>query len=385
MKKNKIIRTATVALSLDKLLEGQLDYLNQHYDVVGVSSHAVNLDAISKRESVRVIPINIERKISIFKDLKSLIKLYFLFKKEKPLIVHSITPKAGLLSMIASFFSGVPIRIHTYTGLIFPTQKGIKKFVLIFMDKLLCLFATNIYPEGKGVKNDLIRYGITKKDLKIIANGNVNGIDMDFFDKTHFDQSEIRLLKNKLLIQEEDFVFIFVGRIVADKGINELITAFETVSKTNTNVKLLLVGPFEDEFDPLQKETKEIINTHKQIISVGYQSDVRPFFSIANALVFPSYREGFPNVVMQAGAMRLPSIVTNINGCNEIIIEGENGWIIPVKDSNAIEKALELCLVKEDSFIFAKKNARRMIEERYKQKQVWEALLEEYRILENNV
>lgn len=138
-------------------------------------------------------------------------------------------------------------------------------------------------------------------------------------------------MREKLKISNGDFVFIFVGRIVADKGINELIVAFDSISKANKNVKLLLVGDFEDELDHVFPETKAIINSNKNCIAVGYQYDVRPYFAIANCLVFPSYREGFPNVVMQAGAMSLPAIVSNINGCNEIIINNKNGIIIPPK------------------------------------------------------
>ena len=135
-------------------------------------------------------------------------------------------------------------------------------------------------------------------------------------------------LKTNLGIKDIDFVFIFVGRIVSDKGINELVEAFDKISLVEENIKLLLVGPFEDELDPLQKKTKLLINNNDKIILVGYQNDVRPYFSISNCLVFPSYREGFPNVVMQAGAMKLPSIVSDINGCNEIIENNINGLVI---------------------------------------------------------
>jgi len=138
-------------------------------------------------------------------------------------------------------------------------------------------------------------------------------------------------LRSKLGIKKNDFVFIFVGRIVSDKGINELVEAFDKFSNTYKNVKLLLVGPYENELDPISKETNFLINYNKKIIALGDQNDVRPFFSIANLLVFPSYREGFPNVVLQACSMGIPSIVTDINGCNEIIENNVNGIIIPVK------------------------------------------------------
>ncbi|WP_426063473.1 glycosyltransferase family 4 protein [Flavobacterium sp. DSP2-3-1] len=383
--KNKLIRTSTVAVSLDYLLKGQLSFLQNNYEVLAVSGTDEHLDAVASREGVRVKGLNMQRKISIFKDLKSLWQLYWLFKKENPLIVHSITPKAGLLSMTAAYFAKVPIRMHTFTGLIFPTRTGFKQKLLIAMDKLLCQFATNIYPEGQGVKNDLIKFKVTTKPLNIIANGNVNGIDTAYFNPENFSAQQNRDLKNSLGIHAEDFVFIFVGRLVSDKGINELIKGFKKVSSERERVKLILVGPLESDLDPLKKETLQEIITNNKIRSVGFQKDVRPYLAISHCLTFPSYREGFPNVVMQAGAMGLPSIVTNINGCNEIIIEDENGAIIPVKDSNYLYQAMQKMADDINFRTNLQLNARAMIVSRYKQKMVWEAILAEYKRLEQNV
>ena len=381
--KPKLIRTSTVAMSLDYLLRGQLEFLNNHYDVLAASGTDAHLENVVLREGIRVVNIPMQRAISPIKDLVTLWKLYRLFCNEKPKIVHSITPKAGLLSMTAAYFSRVPIRIHTFTGLIFPSKTGIFQSLLILMDKFLCYFATNIYPEGEGVKKDLISYRITNKPLKIIANGNVNGIDTNYFDPKLFSIKDKEVLKTNLGIKNTDFVFIFVGRIVSDKGINELAEAFEKLCKNNNKVKLLLVGTFEEDLDPLRKKTKTIIENNKHIIFLGYQNDVRPYLAIADVLVFPSYREGFPNVVMQAGAMMLPSIVTDINGCNEIIIEGENGWIINVKDEVTLLNIMKKCSLKGGEFVKVKAKTRIMIIDRYKQVIVWNGILEEYKSLEN--
>jgi len=407
----KLIRTSTVAVSLDYLLKGQLAFLKKSYEVLAVSGQDKHLEAVGNREGVKTIAVEMQRNISLLKDLKSLWQLYWLFKKEKPLIVHSITPKAGLLSMAAAYFAKVPIRMHTFTGLIFPTRKGFMQLLLIAMDKLLCKFATNIYPEGKGVKNDLISYNITNKPLKILANGNVNGINTSYFNPQLVTQTQNKTLRQQLNIGSEDFVFIFVGRLVGDKGINELVNAFKKLQNQNDLTKksearqqdrttakqqnsttarphdfktarLLLVGPLETELDPLLPETLEEIASNKNIISVGWQIDVRPYFAISNALVFPSYREGFPNVVMQAGAMGLPSIVTNINGCNEIIVDGKNGIIIPVKDSITIYTAMKKMAENANYFKQLQQNARQMIVSRYKQQLVWDAILAEYNNLE---
>ena len=406
--KKKIIRTATIALSLDYLLKGQLFFLKQQYKVLAVSGSDMHLEAVATREQVQTIDIEMQRSISPLKDLKSLWQLYWLFKKEKPLIVHSITPKAGLLTMLAGYFAGVPIRMHTFTGLIFPTKTGFLQQLLIGMDRVLCYCATDIYPEGQGVRNDLIRYKITSKNLQVLANGNVNGIDTSFFNPGNFTVQQNQELKNSLEIQATDFIFIFIGRLVGDKGINELVAAFKKLQSQKANVenlepnvllnndndnskfkiqnsKLLLVGPLETELDPLDKETLQEIEENPNIISVGFQKDIRPYLAISHCLAFPSYREGFPNVVLQAGAMGLPIIVTNINGCNEIIIEGHNGIIIPVKNSDKLHDAMFKMINENEYRLQLKYNARPMIISRYEQQVVWEAILLEYKRLEQNV
>lgn len=377
----KLVRLSTVPVSLNILLKGQLKFLNQYFDVVAVSGAGKDLENVEVREGVRAHPIEIKRNISLLNDMISLFRLFLFFKREKPQIVHSITPKAGLLSMLAAKFAGVPIRIHTFTGLIFPSKKGGMQRLLIYMDRLLCMCATHIYPEGRGVKEDLIKYKITRKPLKVIANGNVNGIDTNYFSPQQISDEDKQNLKNDLGIKENDFVFIFVGRLVGDKGINELVEAFKKMQQPN--VKLLLVGPEERELDPLLPKTIEEIEINRNILAVGYQKDVRPYFAIADALVFPSYREGFPNVVMQAGAMGLPSIVSDINGCNEIIINNKNGIIIPSKDIELLHKKMTQLLNDKELYNKLKSNSRMMIENRYQQQLVWKAILKEYKILIN--
>lgn len=377
--KTKVIRTSTIPISLNKLLKGQLKFLSKEFEVIGLSSSGTDLDEVKDREGVKTIAVEMQRGMSPFKDIVSLVKLYLVFKKEKPQIVHSITPKAGLLCMLAAKFAGVPIRMHMFTGLLFPTMKGFSQKIFIKMDQLLCWAATNIYPEGNGVKQDLINYNITSKPLKVLANGNVNGIDLDFFSPKQISEDQKYQLRNELNFDPQDFVFVFVGRLVGDKGINELVDAFKSFD--NSNVKLLLVGPLELKQDPIKEATIKEITNNKNIISVGSKSDVRPYLAISDVLVFPSYREGFPNVVLQAGAMELPCIVTNISGCNEIIEEGKNGIIIPTKNKLAIANAMNFVIENKDKKEFFRKNARSMIESRYNQKLVWNAILKEYNSL----
>jgi glycosyltransferase involved in cell wall biosynthesis len=379
MSKLNLIRITTVPLSLDKLLEGQLQFMQNHFKVTAISSEKDYLEKVGKREGVATYHLEMTRMITPFSDLKALLKLTWYFIKTKPDIVHSHTPKAGIVGMFAAYLARVPHRFHTVAGLPLLEEKGRKRKVLDFVEKMTYSFATNVYPNSKELEKIILMNGYCKSGkVKVLANGSTNGINTTHFSTAHFSFAEKEALKEKLEIQENDFVYIFVGRLVTDKGINELVAAFKKLKINQPNAKLLLVGPLETELDPLSTATLEAIENVKEIKAVGYQNDVRLYFAIANCLVFPSYREGFPNVVMQAGALGLPSIVTNINGCNEIIIKGENGLIIPTKDEKALLEAMLQCMEDETFYAILKQNARPMIVDRYEQKVVWEAILREY-------
>lgn len=378
--KQKIIRITTVPISLEKLLSGQLQFMSSFYKVIAVSAQKENLERLGKNQGIDVFFLEMTRKITPLKDVLAVIKLYFFLKKTRPFIVHSHTPKAGIVGMLAAKLAGVPHRLHTVAGLPLLEVTGLKRRVLDAVEKFTYSCATMVYPNSLGLKKIILdnNYCDSKK-LKVLANGSSNGIDTSYFNPELYSDEQNLKLKNELGIQADDFVFIFVGRLVKDKGINEMVAAFEHVQKENTKVKLLLIGDYENDLDPLNSQTVESINNNPSIIAAGFKNDVRPYLSVANVLVFPSYREGFPNVVMQAGAMGLPSIVSNINGCNEIIIEHENGLIIPVKDEIAIVSAMKTVLSNSLLTAKMKENSRKMIVSRYEQKVVWEAILSEYR------
>lgn len=374
--KKKLYRVTTISGSLNGLLKGQLKFLNNYFEVVGVASDIGNLKDVEEQQGVRTINIKMAREISLLQDIKSLWALYKLFRTDRPDIVHANTPKASLLSMVASWAARVPNRIYLVTGLRFETTRGAKRFILKTMERITCLCATKVIPEGDGVKNTLIREKITRKPLQKIHNGNINGIDM-----SHFNRTEEVIAKASSIRKPGAFTFVFIGRMVKDKGINELIESFNKITKVREDVRLLLLGKFEDELDPVLPTTKEIINNNKLIDFVGYQTDVRPYLVASDVLILPSYREGFPNVVLQAGAMGIPCIVTDINGCNEAIINGENGIIIPKQDSNALYEAMDHLINNKELYNKMAQNARPLISSRYDQKDLWNALLEMYNSL----
>lgn len=376
-----LIRITTIPLSLDKLLTGQLKHMHDNgFDVYMISSSDENLPIIAKRESTNFWAVNMTRTISPIKDLISLIKLIKAFIKLKPAIVHTHTPKAGLLGMLASWVTRVPIRLHTVAGLPLMEATGFKRKVLNFTEWLTCYCAVNVYPNSNNLKKFISENKFCNLDkLKVIGNGSSNGIDTSYFKPDFLIQQKSGELKNEFSITRDNFVFVFVGRLVKDKGIEELIQAFSYINKEFQDTRLLLVGPLEQELDPLSNSCLQEILNNKAILNFGYQQDVRPYLAMSNALVFPSYREGFPNVPMQAGCFDLPCIVTNINGCNEIIENELNGLIIPPKDIVALQKAMEKLITDTILYQKLKSNARRMIVERYEQTYFWSLLLEEYK------
>lgn len=384
MSKVKIIRTSTVAGSLDTFCRGLLSELQEQdgYEILAVSSPGETLETLGRREGVRTAGVPMQRHISVFKDLRSLLGLIRVFRRERPRMVHSMTPKAGLLSMAAAWLCRVPVRVHTFTGLVFPTATGLTQKILMLTDRITCACATHVVPEGEGVRSDLINYRITRKPLRVLGHGNVCGIDL-----AHYDPRLPEVRERAAGIRRPGvFTFVFVGRLVRDKGINELVEAFRRLSAEYRQARLLLVGPQEPELDPLAPDTVAEIQSNPAIEAVGRQGDVRPWLAAADAFVLPSYREGFPNVVIEAGAMGLPSIVTDINGSREIIIEGENGAIIPVRDVGALYAAMRRFTAERDGVAAMAANARQLVASRYEQSYVRRCLKQYYKeILSNDI
>lgn len=370
---------------MKSLLTGQLRFMNQYYEVIGISGDGPSLQIVKEQEGIRTEVVEMTRTISPIKDLKALIKLYQILKKEQPHIVHTHTPKAGILGMLAAKLAGVKHRFHTVAGIPLLETAGFKRILLNFIETLTYRYATKVFPNSYGLKAIILKEGFAKEDkLMVIGRGSSNGIDAAYFNNELFTLQECVSLKHQLNIHPEQFVFIFVGRLVTDKGINELVAAFDLLSKSH-NTKLILVGWREEQLDPLLASTEKTLKENNHIIQVGYQPDVRPYFAIADVLVFPSYREGFPNVVMQAGAMQVPSIVSDINGCNEIISDGENGVIITVKDVNAIVNAMKFMMKNPEKHQAMRLSSRQNIINNYQHTYIWNELLKEYKKTETHL
>jgi glycosyltransferase involved in cell wall biosynthesis len=387
MKKKKIIRITTVPISMNKILEGQMAYINDYYNLIGASRYVEkDFKEIKEREGIKMLVIPFCRTINLRQDLVSLYELIKLFRKEKPDLVHTHTPKAGLLGMLAAKITNVPLRLHTVGGMPLMGVTGKRLKILRFMEKLTYKYAHKIYPNSVGLKDFILQNKFTTLDkIKVLGNGSSNGVDTSFYNKDYPNaEVEALNLKQRLGIETSDFIFMFLGRLAKDKGIIELVSAFNKLSGNNPNLKLLLVGPLEEENGSLPKETLQIIKNTKAIIYPGRTDNVRAFLKLADVFVLPSFREGFPNALLQAGAMSLPLIATNINGSNEIIEDNKTGFLVPIQDEKSLLHKMKFLYENSETRINFGDKIRETIEEKFKQSIIWEELLNEYKFYLKN-
>lgn len=363
--RKKLAIVTTVPETLRTILFGQPAYLSGEFDVTVISSGLAGVRAVAEQEGVSGVAVPMVRGISVFRDMWSVLRMAFVLARLKPDMLHSYTPKAGLVSMLAAWACRVPVRVHTFTGLIFPTSQGFKQALLILIDRLICACATHVVPEGLGVQKDLERFDITRKPLKVIGHGNIAGVDTAYFSKDVLGASSLR---TEIGIKADDFVFCYVGRLNRDKGLAELTEAF---TRLNGEPHLLLVGGL-DETAPPPQNALSAIESHPRIHALGFLTDIRAALAASDVCVLPSYREGFPNVVLQAGAMQLPSIVTDISGCNEVIESGFNGWLVPARDEQALHDAMAVASQTPESVLAAMgQRARCRIKDRFERDAHW--------------
>ena len=374
----RLLRITTVPISLKLLLRGQIPFMMQQgYEVLAISADGPEV-ADLRQEGIKHQVVAMTRKITPLQDLRSLFALMRVIRTFKPDIIHSHTPKAGLLGMMAGWLCGVPVRLHTVAGLPVMERQGLVRKLLLATEWITYRCATRVYPNSQGLRDFMEKnIRIAPSRYTIIGKGSSNGIDADFFSPTDDLRTMAAALRKQYAIEPGEMVFCFVGRIVGDKGINELVAAFKQVA-AQTPCRLLLVGPREDDLDPVSAETRRELDLNPAIISLGDQRDVRPAILAANVFVFPSYREGFPNVVMQACCLERPCIVTDINGCNEIIQQGVTGLIIPVKRVQEIHDAMKWMLSNPAASREFGIRGRVFVRENFNQAHVWQMILEEY-------
>lgn len=345
-----------------------------------ISSEPDNLKKFAEEEGIRCKHIPMKREISLFADVVSIMRWVFLLLKERPYIVHGNTPKAALLSMVAAWITRRPVRIYMCHGLRYQGTQGKLRKLLMTMEKIACSCATHVISVSRGVADIMVADGLCKKEkMMVVGHGSAGGVDMEKFNPEKVERD----VRKELGIPKDAFVFAFVGRIVGDKGVNELVGAFNRINEKNQNTHLLLVGPNESVQDPISEKTAAIIDNSPSIHAMGMQQDVRPFLKASDAFILPSYREGFGMVLIEAGAMGLPCITTNITGCNEIIIPGENGAIVEPRDEEALYKEMKKWVEHLDIVKTMAAKSRKMVEDRYECHKVWEEYYKFYTSLCN--
>ena len=364
----------TVPLVLETWLKGQPKFLSKYYDVEVITSDASSLERVKNHEQVNIHIVDFTRKVNLLKDMKVLLNLIFFLLKSRPEIVYTLTPKAGLLGMIAAWVTCVPCRVHCVVGLPHLAAQKKKELILRATERVTYWFASNLYCNSLNLKTEM-EGKLTKKPVKVIGHGSVNGVDTSFF-YNRMTLREIAMVRKELGIHEEDFVITFVGRIVKDKGVNELIEAFRMLKYPN--VKLLLLGDFEDELDPIKPENKAEIRDNLNITHLGFIQDIRKVLSITSLFVLPSYREGLPNVLIEAGSFGVPLLATNINGCNEVIADGVNGALVKSRDAYGLYKAMDKFISNQNYYNKIKENVRDSIITKYGQKEFLKLLVEEF-------
>ncbi|WP_138477143.1 glycosyltransferase family 4 protein [Dyadobacter bucti] len=379
MHKIKLLRITTETYSMHILLKGQLNFMSQKgLEVYMASTPDAHVPALEEQQNAKFFPLPLSRELTPVKDLIALYHTIRLIQKLKPQIVHTHSPKAGVVGMLAAFLCSVPVKIHTVAGLPLMEVTGAKRKLLNFVESFTYWCADWVLPNSQELKKFILDHDFTRPSkVKVMGNGSSNGMDLAYFSITQDLLAEGEAFRQEHGITEEHTILTFMGRLAFYKGINELVEAFQILQKKYSNLKLLLIGAPE-ELNPLKESTKNEVINNKDIISVGHQIDVRKFLAVSDIFVFPSYREGFPQALMQASAMGLPSVATNINGCNEILENGKTGILIEPKSVEAIVDAASQLLDDEQGRIIMAKAAQNFITTNFEQKKLWQMIYDFY-------
>lgn len=372
-------------MALRYLLPGQMNFMaGNGFDVLMISADGKELAEVVEKEQCRHIVVPMTRKITPVRDLKCLFKLIGIFRKEKPDIVHTHTPKAGLLGMLAARVCGVKVRIHTVAGLPLMVEKGFKYQLLKFIEKLTYAAAGHVWPNSNSLMQFIVNNKLCKPGkLNIIAKGSTNGIQVERFDSRNLDPVILGEIKAQINYSKQNRYLLSIGRLVVDKGIAELVKVFARLQKTNEDLVLVLVGEYENTLDPLPEETIREIEINPSIIHIKWSPQVEYYMSLANFFVFPSHREGFPNVLLQAGAIGLPVICSHITGNIDIVTNNETGLIFESGNEEQMLKLLQYALLHPQHMQTMAGKLQQDIRKNYPRENIWKNMLEAYKSLVN--
>lgn len=370
--KKKALQVVNIPFVLPYYFGDQIAYLKEiGLDVQVACSPGPELDKFADKYEINRFPIEVLRKIDVRADLKSLFQLIRIIKRENFEYVIGHTPKGALLAMLASKIAGVKHRIYFRHGIVFETSTGLKKVLMMSLERLTSSCATKVV----SVSNSVLKYAdaahINSSHKNILLNkGTCNGIDFNRF-KREIPNSK---LQAHLGINDGDIVLGFVGRLVNDKGINELINAWKIVKDKGQKFKLLLVGPYEER-DAISEDVKNYILEEPSILHTDLVEDTVPYYDLMDVFILPSYREGFPTVVLEASAMELPVITTKSTGCIDSIQENITGLFV---DLNGEDIASKILYYFKDEHLRKTHgaNGREWVKTDFDQQVVWQAIRE---------
>ena len=338
----KLCRIVTVPQTFQGLLGEQFRCIVAHeIELTLVSSPGHEFEEVLRGVDAKGVAIPMARKPAPLADMRSLLRVARFLSQNHFDIVHSSTPKAGFLTALAGTLARVPVRIHTFTGQPWVELTGLNRRIPRECDRIIAKLVTQCYADSPSQRDFLISEGlVSPSKISVIGAGSISGVDLHRFSLGAWGGETARQTRRELGIPSDALVIAFVGRVVRDKGIVELLAAFETLAKSNPSVHLLLVGPFEPERDPLPEETLEGLKRHPRVHGVGFSVTPEKFLAVADIFCLPSYREGFGSVVIEAAAMELPAVVTRVTGLVDAVVDGVTGLIVPPKNVSRLAEAL---------------------------------------------
>ncbi|MHC4406445.1 MAG: glycosyltransferase family 4 protein, partial [Planctomycetota bacterium] len=319
----RLLHVTTVPASLG-FLSGQAAYMRPRgFDSSALSSPDALLEKFAASEDVSVDAVEMTRRISPLCDLFAVVKLCRRMRRIRPHLVHSHTPKGGLLGMIAAWLVGVPVRVYHMRGLPLATKKGWKRAILRVAERISCRLSHRVVCVSRSLADVAVDEGLCPAEkIKVLAHGSGNGVDATRrFNPSRLDREAGRRVRNHQGIPPDALVAGFVGRVVRDKGVEELAEAYRLLRDRFPSLHLLIVGPFEPE-DPVPPRVERLLRRDDRVHLVGHAADVPSFYAAMDVLVLPTYREGFPNVLLEAAAMTLPVVATKVCGCTDAVDDG---------------------------------------------------------------
>lgn len=375
----KLVHITTIPMSL-VFLRGQVHYMQRRgLTVQVISSPGAPLDAFGAINGILTFPVHMVRQITPFQDLIAVCRMFMILRRERPVIVHAHTPKGGLLGMVSAFLAGVPVRVYHLRGMPYVTAKGSKKLTLMAAERVACLLSHQVISVSHSLMEIAVADRICPEDkIVVLGGGSGNGVDTDIrFNPELVSDQYIREKYREFGIPDHAPVVLFVGRLARDKGVEDLAQAWAEVREDRPDAHLVIVGPH-DSRDPISEQALISLIEDKHVVLTGEVEDISMIYALADMVVLPTYREGFPNVLLEAAAMQLPVVATSVPGCTDAVVDGVTGTLVPSRDVKALTEAILRYLNDPKLGQSHGRAGRNRVSQEFRQDMIWEAIYQEY-------